>query len=109
MSACDDYVAEHFEIASYGLLIATAQLAGDQATVRACEQNLQDEIRMAQWLQQNLVEVSFTSLRNHGINIPAGALQSAQRVVESALRPLGTGFQPGQVTGTQPTVNPPVS
>jgi hypothetical protein len=112
MTARDDYVAEHFEIASYGLLLSTAQLFGDQETVRACQLNIQDEIRMVQWLQQRLVETGFMSLREDGINIPQGALQSAQAAVQPALQPLGMGnlgMPPNQVTGTQPTTGTPIA
>ena len=44
---------EHFEIASYRILIAAAEEAGDQETKRACEEILKEEVAMAAWLEQN--------------------------------------------------------
>jgi ferritin-like metal-binding protein YciE len=47
------YVFEHFEIASYRMLIAAAEEAGDTETRRACEENLREEEAMAAWLADN--------------------------------------------------------
>lgn len=44
------YVFEHFEIASYRMLIAAADEAGDAETRRICEENLREEEAMAAWL-----------------------------------------------------------
>jgi ferritin-like metal-binding protein YciE len=52
-----DYAAENFEIASYSALIAAAQELGDQKVAQVCQQILQDERDMANWLQQNLPSV----------------------------------------------------
>ena len=52
------YVFEHMEIASYTALIAAAQTLGDSETQQACEQILAEEIAMAQWLQDNLPEIT---------------------------------------------------
>src|SRR5690606_21526435 len=52
------YVFEHMEIASYRALIAAAQTVGDMETQRVCEQILVEEEAMAQWLQENLGEVT---------------------------------------------------
>lgn len=52
------YVFEHMEIASYTALIAAAQALGDMETQRACEHILAEEVAMAQWLQDNLPEVT---------------------------------------------------
>lgn len=44
------YAAEHFEIATYTLIQAAAAELGDTAAVDMCEEILDDEIRMAEWL-----------------------------------------------------------
>lgn len=86
MTVRDDYMIEHLEIGSYGLLIATAQAFGDTATVQACEANLRDEILMANWLEGQLGQAAIRSLQQDGINIPPEELQNAQDAVTSALR-----------------------
>ena len=48
------YTFEHMEIASYTILIAAAQSLGEAEVVRACEQNLREEIAMADWLKNHL-------------------------------------------------------
>lgn len=92
LTARDDFVVENFEIGSYALLIAMAQLCGDQDTVRACELNLRDELVMREWLQQHIVEACFLSLQQDGINVPRDAWQTAQVTVQSALQ---AGSMPG--------------
>lgn len=49
-----DYAAENFEIASYSALMSAAQELGDQKIVQVCQQILQEERDMANWIQQNL-------------------------------------------------------
>jgi ferritin-like metal-binding protein YciE len=49
-----NYAFEHFEIASYRALMEMAQAAGDTASPRLLEQSLNEEIRMAEWIEQNL-------------------------------------------------------
>lgn len=44
---------EHFEIASYNILIQTAEEVGDAETKRVCESILKEEQAMADWLQKN--------------------------------------------------------
>lgn len=53
-NALAETASEHFEIASYTALMAAAEAAGDTQTAQMCETILQDEIMMAQWLEQNL-------------------------------------------------------
>lgn len=48
------YTFEHMEIASYTILIAAAQSLGETEIARVCEQNLREEVAMAEWLQNNL-------------------------------------------------------
>ena len=54
------YVFEHMEIASYTALIAASREAGDAETQRVCEQILAQEEAMAQWVKENLPEVTRT-------------------------------------------------
>lgn len=48
------YAFEAMEIASYHILISTAREVGDEETARVCEQILQEEEAMADWLKQNI-------------------------------------------------------
>lgn len=52
------YVFENVEIASYTVLIAAAEAAGDMETKAACEMILPQEIAMAEWLLQHLPELT---------------------------------------------------
>lgn len=52
------YVFENVEIASYTVLIAAAEAAGDMETKVACETILPQEIAMAEWLLQHLPELT---------------------------------------------------
>ena len=54
----EDYATEHFEIASYTSLIATAQVVGDMETVRICQEILRDEESMQNWLLQQIPTVT---------------------------------------------------
>ena len=49
---------EHYEMACYKVLIATAEEAGDHETKRVCEQNLREGEAMAAWLADHLPEVT---------------------------------------------------
>ncbi|MEC9483166.1 MAG: ferritin-like domain-containing protein [Halomonas sp.] len=51
------YTFEHMEIASYRVLVATAEAAGDVETKRICESILKEEEAMAAWLEQNMPKV----------------------------------------------------
>lgn len=74
----DDYTTEHFEIAAYGLLIATAQTYGDTATIQACEMNLRDEVRMASLLEQQFPRVALICLQQDHIDVPQTMFQQSQ-------------------------------
>jgi ferritin-like metal-binding protein YciE len=52
------YTFEHMEIASYRILIATAEAAGDAETKRVCEEILREEEAMAQWLASQMPETT---------------------------------------------------
>ena len=56
------YVFENMEIASYTVLIAAADLAGDQQTKTVCEQIIVQEKAMAAWLLEHLPATTRTFL-----------------------------------------------
>jgi ferritin-like metal-binding protein YciE len=47
------YTFEHMEIASYRILIAAAKVAGEPDVAQVCQVILEQEIAMAEWLQQH--------------------------------------------------------
>ncbi|MHA4735270.1 ferritin-like domain-containing protein [Ensifer adhaerens] len=47
------YTFEHMEIASYKILIAAAEVAGEAEVAAACQTNLAEEVAMADWLDQH--------------------------------------------------------
>ena len=57
-SGIADYAFEHYEIASYKILIAAADEAGEHQVGRMLEENLREEEEMAAWLAQHLPEVT---------------------------------------------------
>jgi len=57
-SGIADYAFEHYEIASYKVLIAAAAEAGEPEVGRVLEENLREEEAMAAWLAQHLPEVT---------------------------------------------------
>ena len=57
------YAFEAMEIASYRILIATAEQVGDQETKRVCEEILREEEAMAKWLEQNVASLTKQYLR----------------------------------------------
>jgi ferritin-like metal-binding protein YciE len=56
-NAMGSYAAEHFEIASYTAIQAAAEECGDDETSSACSTIMEDEIRMANWLAEQLPSV----------------------------------------------------
>jgi len=48
------YTFEQMEIASYTALIAAAEHLGETKVAQVCQQNLQEEIAMAEWLNSHL-------------------------------------------------------
>lgn len=56
------YAFEHFEIASYNALVAAAEAVGDTKTRDVCAEILREEEAMADWLADNLDEVTVTFL-----------------------------------------------
>ncbi len=59
-----DYTTAHMEIASYQALITAAQDIGDRQTVQACQQILNEEIAMQQWLRDHLPMVTEKYLQH---------------------------------------------
>jgi ferritin-like metal-binding protein YciE len=58
-----DFAAEHYEIATYTMLITAAQVCRDKETVRVCQQILPDEEEMARWLEEHIVTFSHQVAR----------------------------------------------
>lgn len=66
------YVFENMEIASYTVLVAAADAAGDLETKRMCEQILEEEVAMAAWLLTHLAELTQAFLaRDAAPNVEA--------------------------------------
>ena len=63
-----NFAFENFEIAAYKSLIALAEASGNQSAVTALQQNLDEEIAMAGWLDDNIavVTLKFASLKEAG-------------------------------------------
>ncbi len=54
---------ENYEIAAYLTLIGMARASGDEAAVPALEQSLEEERRMAAWLQDSMMELTQQFMR----------------------------------------------
>jgi ferritin-like metal-binding protein YciE len=52
------YTFEHYEIGSYRILVTTAETLGDKETARILRENLREEEDMAQWLSQNIDQIT---------------------------------------------------
>lgn len=57
-----NYAFEHFEIANYRALIAAAEAVGEAGIASTLHQSLDEELEMADWLEQHLPEVTRTYL-----------------------------------------------
>lgn len=66
------YAFEHMEIASYRMLIAMAQSAGEPEIQRICERILPEEEAMASWLEQHMMEVTGEFMARLDDAVPAG-------------------------------------
>jgi ferritin-like metal-binding protein YciE len=58
-----NYAFEHYEIASYKALLEMADAAGDGQAPALLRQSLDEEVRMAQWIDQHLPETIRTYMR----------------------------------------------
>lgn len=56
------YAFEHFEVASYRILVAAAEAVGDAETARVCEAICGEEEAMASWLADHIPGVTQTYL-----------------------------------------------
>ena len=52
-----DYAAEQFEVACYKALVHTAEQLGDMQTAQVCRQIMQEDMAMAQWIEQHMPTV----------------------------------------------------
>ncbi|WP_112437331.1 ferritin-like domain-containing protein [Rhizobium sp.] len=63
-----NFAFENFEIAAYKSLLTVAEVGGHNAAALALQANLAEEVAMANWLNENIVDVTrrFISLREAG-------------------------------------------
>jgi ferritin-like metal-binding protein YciE len=63
-----NFAFENFEIAAYKSLIALAEASGHEDSISDLEDNLAEEIDMAEWLDENIetVTLKFASLKEAG-------------------------------------------
>jgi ferritin-like metal-binding protein YciE len=63
-----NFAFENFEIAAYKSLIALAEASGNDGAIVDLEANLEEEIVMAEWLDENIeaVTLKFASLKEAG-------------------------------------------
>jgi ferritin-like metal-binding protein YciE len=66
-NARDGYATEHMEIASYELLARIAEQAGDDETVRAAREIIEEEREMARTIEQNWDRFARLSLHEAGV------------------------------------------
>ena len=65
------YTFEHMEIASYRILIATAEYVGDEETASVCRRILDEELAMAKWLEENIGAVTLQFLTRDESDVAA--------------------------------------
>ncbi|WP_135470268.1 ferritin-like domain-containing protein [Crenalkalicoccus roseus] len=58
-----NFAFEHYEIATYRALLEMAQAAGDGSAPTALKESLNEEIRMAEWIDQHLPETIRTYMQ----------------------------------------------
>ncbi|HSP74285.1 MAG TPA: DUF892 family protein [Gaiellaceae bacterium] len=68
-NARDGYATEHMEIASYELLARIAERAGDEETVRACREIVEEEREMARTIEQSWDRFARLSLDEAGVSV----------------------------------------
>jgi ferritin-like metal-binding protein YciE len=62
----NDYAAEHFEMALYNVLVATAQELGDSETADICRTILEEEVEMARLLNDSLPNLTQEYIQQMG-------------------------------------------
>lgn len=72
-NAMANHAFENYEIAAYTSLIAAAKASGETAAVTLLEQNLEQEVKMAEWIRNHIGAVtdSYIRLRARGENASA--------------------------------------
>ena len=65
------YTFEHFEIASYRILIAAATTLGETEVAETCRKNLREEEEMAQWISQNIDQLTAHYLEREDQGVKA--------------------------------------
>lgn len=68
-AAISNYSFECLEIASYRSLIAAAEAYGEPEVRRVCEEILGEEEEMADWLENNIGEVTRAFLSKKGVSV----------------------------------------
>lgn len=58
-----NFAFEHYEIASYRGLLEMAEAAGDSSAPAALKESLNEEIRMAEWIDQHLPDTIRTYMQ----------------------------------------------
>ena len=58
-----NFAFEHYEIASYRSLLVMAEVAGDTQAPRLLQESLNEEIRMAKWIEDHLDDTTRTYMR----------------------------------------------
>lgn len=85
-----DYAAEHFEIASYKALIATAEQIGEHQCIPVLEGILREEEAMARWIEEHLplaVRIGLEKTTTAGSRRRAS--RSTAQTVYNAVKPGG--------------------
>ena len=65
------YSFEHLEIASYKVLIATAEACDETGIADTCRENLKEEEAMASWIRDNLEGVTLKYLARDKADLEA--------------------------------------
>lgn len=71
-AAISDYAFEQFEIANYNSLIDAAEACGEVEIQRVCEEILSEEEEMADWLEEQIPEVTRGYLLEEGVEFQPG-------------------------------------
>jgi ferritin-like metal-binding protein YciE len=65
-NALADYGSEQFEVACYHALVAAALQLGRADIARLCEENMREDLKMADWLQEQIADAVEISLVKSG-------------------------------------------
>lgn len=74
--AAGTYAYQYFEIGNYRALVGAAQMLGDTELVRVFETAISDQQAMADWLEQNIPDITRTYLQARASGAPIGAAKS---------------------------------